>query len=52
MSGEFWLSDRQRRRLAPLLPNKPRGVPRVGDRRVISGMVRVLRCGACHRTSW
>lgn len=45
MSGEFWLSDWQWRRLAPLLPNKPRGVPRVDDRRVISGIVHVLRSG-------
>jgi len=45
MSAEFWLSDRQWRRLAPLLPNKPRGVPRVDDRRVISGIVHVLRSG-------
>jgi transposase len=28
-----------------LLPNKPRGVPRVDDRRVISGIVHVLRSG-------
>jgi transposase len=28
-----------------LLPNKPRGVPRVNDRRVISGIVHVLRSG-------
>ena len=35
----FWLSDAQWARLAPLLPNKPRGVPRVDDRRVISGIV-------------
>jgi len=33
----FWLSDEQFARLQPLLPNKPRGVPRVDDRRVISG---------------
>ena len=45
MSAEFWLSDRQWRRLEPLLPNKPRGVPRVDDRRVISGIVHVLRSG-------
>ena len=45
MSGDFWLSDRQWRRLEPLLPNKPRGVPRVDDRRVISGIVHVLRSG-------
>jgi transposase len=45
VSGEFWLSDRQWERLASLLPNKPRGVPRVDDRRVISGIVHVLRSG-------
>ncbi|MGI8704778.1 MAG: IS5/IS1182 family transposase, partial [Sphingomicrobium sp.] len=38
MAGEFWLSDGQWARLQPLLPNKPRGVPRVDDRRVISGI--------------
>jgi len=45
MAGEFWLSNGQWSRLQPLLPNKPRGVPRVDDRRVISGIVRVLRSG-------
>ena len=41
----FWLSDAQFARLRPLLPNKPRGVPRVDDRRVISGIVHVLKSG-------
>ena len=45
MSGEFWLNDRQWARLAPLLPSKPRGVPRVDDRRGVSGIVHVLRSG-------
>ena len=45
MSSEFWLSDKQWERLRPLLPNKPRGVPRVDDRRVISGIIHVLRAG-------
>jgi transposase len=45
MSGEFWLADRPWQRSAPLLPNKPRGVPRAGDRRGISGIVHVLRPG-------
>ena len=45
MADEFWLSDTQWARLAPLLPSKPRGVPRVDDRRVISGIVRVLKSG-------
>lgn len=29
-----------------MLPNKPRGVPRVSDRRVLNGIFRVLRSGA------
>ena len=41
----FWLSDRQFARLRPLLPTDTRGVPRVDDRRVISGIVHVLRSG-------
>jgi transposase len=45
MSDGFWLSDAQWERLRPLLPNKPRGVPRVDDRRVISGIVQALRSG-------
>jgi transposase len=45
MSGEFWLTERQWQRLAPLLPNKSRGVPRVDDRRVISGILHVLKTG-------
>ncbi len=31
MVDEFWLSDPQWARLAPLLPNKPRGVPHFDD---------------------
>ena len=45
MSDEFWLSEAQFARLKPLLPNKPRGVPRVDDRRVISGIIHVLKYG-------
>ena len=45
MSEGFWLNDEQWQRLAPLLPNKSRGVKRVDDRRVISGIVHVLRSG-------
>ena len=50
MTGEFWLSDGQWARLQPLLPNKPRGVPRVDDRRVISGIVHVLPVSYTHLT--
>ena len=41
----FWLSQERFARLKPLLPNKTRGVKRVDDRRVISGIVHVLRNG-------
>jgi transposase len=43
--GPFWLSEAQFARLAPHLPTDTRGVPRVDDRRVISGIVHVLRSG-------
>lgn len=41
----FWLSEAQFARLAPFLPTDTRGVPRVDDRRVISGIIHVLRSG-------
>ena len=41
----FWLSERQFARLEPLLPTDTRGKPRVDDRRVISGIVHVLKSG-------
>jgi putative transposase len=45
----FWLSEAQFARLKPLLPNKPRGVPRVDDRRVISRIIHVIRGGLMWR---
>ena len=45
----FWLSDAQFSRLEPLLPKKVRGVPRVDDRRVISGIIHVLKSGLMWR---
>ena len=45
MPEGFWLNDTQWERLAPLLPNKPRGVARVDDRRVISGIIVALQSG-------
>ena len=38
----FRLSDEQFARPKPLLANKPRGVPRVDDRRVIGGIIDVI----------
>ena len=43
--SEFWLSEEQFERLRPLLPNKVRGVARVDDRRVISGIIHVVKSG-------
>lgn len=45
MSHYFWLTDEQFGRLRPLLPTDTRGVKRVDDRRVISGIVHVLQSG-------
>ena len=45
----FWLTQAQFSRLQPLLPNKPRRVPRVDDRRVISGIIHVIRKGLMWR---
>jgi transposase len=45
MSEVFLLTEVQMARLAPLLPDDTRGVPRADDRRVISGIVHVLRSG-------
>ena len=41
----FWLSKGQFESLAPLLPTDTRGKPRVDDRRVISGVIHVLKSG-------
>ena len=45
MSDLFWFSDAQWQKIEPLLPSKPRGVKRVDDRRVLSGIVHVLKTG-------
>ena len=44
MSDLFWLTQSQMRRIEPYFPLS-HGVPRVDDRRVISGIVFVLRNG-------
>jgi mannitol 2-dehydrogenase len=45
MSELFWFSDEQWARIAPLLPTNTRGMKRVDDRRVLSGIVHVLKSG-------
>ena len=40
------LTDEEWSIIQPLLPNKPRGVPRVDDRRVINGILWRFRTGA------
>ena len=44
-SSYFWLSEEQFSRLEPFLPTDTRGKARVDDRRVISGIVHVLKSG-------
>lgn len=41
----FWLSDEQWRAIEPHLPTDVRGKDRVDDRRVISGILHVLKSG-------
>jgi transposase len=40
LSVEEWIA------IKPMLTNKPRGVPRVNERRVLNGIFWVLRSGA------
>ncbi len=42
----YELTDTEWDVIAPLLPNKPRGVPRVDDRRVINGILWRFRTGS------
>ena len=44
MSNLFWLTDVQMARLRPFFP-KSHGVPRVDDRRVLSGIIFINRNG-------
>ena len=44
--GRYEPTDREWKAIGPHLPNKPRGVPRVDDRRVLNGIFWVLRSGA------
>jgi transposase len=42
----YALSDCEWSVIKPMLPNKPRGIPRVDDRRVLNGIFWALRSGA------
>ena len=44
MAGLFLLSERQMARISPFFPLS-HGVPRVDDRRVVSGIIYVIRNG-------
>jgi len=46
MAKVYWLDDEEWSRIEPLLPRGRRGAHRVDDRRVISGIVHMLRSGA------
>jgi len=43
--NRFWLADEQFKKIANHLPTGTRGKPRVDDRRVISGIIHVLKSG-------
>jgi transposase len=45
MAGEFWLDDRQWAAIAALLPRNQPGAHRQDDRRIISGIIHVLKVG-------
>src|SRR6266705_1563538 len=45
----FWLSDRQWACIEPHLPTNQSGPEREDDRRIISGIIHMLQCGACWR---
>ena len=42
----FWLSDEEWAQIEPWLPSGRRGAHRVDDRRVISGIIHMLKTGA------
>jgi len=44
MSDQYWLSEEQLSRITPYFPLS-HGVPRVDDRKVISGIIHVIRNG-------
>ena len=44
MDGSFWLREEQLERIKPFFP-RSRGVSRVDDRKVLRGIIYVLRSG-------
>ena len=44
MTDHYWLSEAQLNRIKPYFP-RSHGVPRVADRRVLSGIIHVLKRG-------
>ena len=44
--GLFWLSDKQWAQIEPHLPTNQTGPAREDDRRIISGIIHMLQCGA------
>jgi len=45
MAEEFWLSDEQWAAIEPLLPKNQPGARRKDDRRILSGIIHVLKVG-------
>ena len=45
MANEFWMNDREWAALEPLIPMNRRGVKPKNNRKIISGIVHVLRVG-------
>ena len=45
-AGLFWLDDRQWACISPRLPTNLTGPERGDDRRIISGIIHMLQCGA------
>jgi transposase len=45
MAGEYWLDDQQWAAIEPLLPKNQPGARRKDDRRVLSGIIHVLKVG-------
>ena len=45
MADLFWFSDDQWARIEPLLPSNTRGLRRVDDRRILSGILHVIKVG-------